>query len=223
MAVIPVSCFNDDDDKGGSTLPPAADLFYDFATYNGSANNASSFSVQREGDSPEAVITFNRTFTDKQLKPGNRVFMAYTTMSGQRYVSGTGNLYAVSDATGGKPVAATDENRVNLSTPVKMTEMKRTGGYLNVVFQVPALQNLLKLQLTVKENEKDPAYPVMGLFVRTDDEFAGYQYARVSFDVKDVLAPADVKGLKVAYFGDNGLDTLTFVKGSGTGTITPAE
>ena len=123
LAIVPVSCFNDDDDNVGTTQPPVDDMFYDFATYNGSSNDASSFTVQSEGDSPEATLTFGMTFTEKQLKPGTRVFMSYTTMSGQRYVSGPGTLYALSDATGGAPVAATDENRVNVSVPVKMVEM----------------------------------------------------------------------------------------------------
>ncbi|MBJ2183945.1 MAG: hypothetical protein JFR38_05455 [Muribaculaceae bacterium] len=216
-----VSCA-DTNNNGGGSVPLPDDMFYNFATYNGSAESSSSFTVQRDGDSGEATVTFSQTFTKDQLKAGNRVFMAYTTVSGQQYVSGPGTLYSLSNATGDAPVAATADNSVRLSTPVKMTEVKRTGDYLNMVFQVPAQRSLKRMLLTVAENKKDPAYPVLGLYVRSDDETGDYRYARVSFDIKDVLAPADVKGIKVAYFDEKGVDTLTFVANTGS-VITPTE
>ncbi|MDE6452708.1 MAG: hypothetical protein K2L27_00735 [Muribaculaceae bacterium] len=220
-AGVMLAACSTDDNSGGGTNPIPENSFYNFATYNGSSDKGSSFSVQPEGDGSSATITFSNTFTDKQLTVGNRVFMAYTTMSGQQYTSGPGTLYSISNANGGKPVAADASNRVKVSTPIKLTEMKRTGRYLNVVFQVPARNALNTLQLTEKPNEKEPAYPMLGLFVRTDSEQDNYKYVRVSFDVESVLEPADVKGFKVEYFGDGGVDTLTFAKGSGTGTIVP--
>lgn len=214
------SCSETNNSGTGSVVPPE-DTFYNFATYGGSSGDASSFTVYREGDAGSATITFSQTFTTEQLKAGNRVFMAYTTLSGQPYASGPGTLYSLQNVTGGKTVEATGINRVRTSTPVKMTEMKRTGNYLNMVFQVPSSGQLMKLELTEAPNLKQPEYPMLGLYVKTDNENAGYRYARVSFDVADVLAPADVKGFKVEYFGDRGIDTLTFVKSSGAGTITP--
>lgn len=222
MGLAAASC-SDSDNGGGGLTPPPTNSFYNFATYNGSTADASSFSVQREGDAPAATVTFSRTFTDKQLKPGNRVYMAYTTTSGQQYVSGPGTLYSLTDVTGGKPVPATSDNSVRRSSPIKLASMERTGNYLNLIFQVAAVQSLSKLQLTVKENPKEPEYPMLGLYVRGDNEDAAYRYARVSFDIKDVLAPADVQGVKVEYFGATGIDTLTFNKSNGAGTITPMQ
>ncbi len=218
-----VSCSDKGDEPGTGTVPPPGDSFYNFATYNGSADASSSFTVIREGDAGEATVTFSRTFKPEQLAVGDRVFMAYTTLSGKEYVSGPGTLFSVSNVTGGKPVAATELNRVQQSTPVKLALMKRTGNYLNMAFQVPSSGSLNRLQLTQRENTRHPEYPLLGLYVRTDNEMANYQYARVSFDVAGVLALPDAKGFQVEYFGDRGIDTLTFVKSGGIGTITPVE
>ncbi|MDE6285677.1 MAG: hypothetical protein K2L99_01625, partial [Muribaculaceae bacterium] len=182
-----VSCSDKGDTPGTGTTPPPSDSFYNFATYNGSGDGSSSFTVIREGDAGEATVTFSRTFKPEQLAVGDRVFMAYTTLSGKEYVSGPGTLFAVSNVTGGKPVPATELNGVRQSTPVKLVLMKRTGNYLNVAFQVPSLGSLSRLQLTQRENPKNPEFPLLGLFVRTDSEMGNYQYARVSFDVKPVL------------------------------------
>ncbi|MDE6135848.1 MAG: hypothetical protein K2F97_00035 [Muribaculaceae bacterium] len=219
MAAAMASCFGDDNNTGGGTLPPD-NTFYSFATYNGTSGSVSSFDVQRPGDGTPATITFNMAFTDAQLKAGTRVYIAYTTASGQQYQSGPGTLYSVTKVDGGVPVPATESNSPGLSTPVKMDEMTRTGDYLNMVFRMSAVNNLTHLQLTEKDNTKDPAYPILGLYVLTDSEDGTYKYFRASFDIEDVLEPAEVKGVKVAYFGDNGIDTLTFVK-SNAGTIVP--
>lgn len=214
------SCADSDSTPVNPPLPTGA--FYNFATYNGSDASACSFTVQREGDAGSAVITFAQTFTDKQIKTGDRVFMAYTTESGKQYVSGAGKLYNFVNVTGGKPVEATAANSARLSTPVKMEEMKRTGGYLNMVFRIPVNRNLKNLCLTEETNTKDPAYPVLALFIESDVQEGEYRQGRVSFDVTDVLAPADVKGIRVAYKGDAGLDTITFNK-IDAGTIKPIE
>lgn len=219
LGMAMVSCFDDDDNNGGGTLPPD-NTFYSFATYNGTSGSVSSFEVQRPGDATPATITFSMTFTDAQLKAGTRVYIAYTTTSGQQYASGPGTLYSVTKVDGGVPVPADEANRPGLSTPVKMEDMTRTGDYLNMVFQMSALKTLTHLELTEKENTKDPAYPILGLYVVTDSEDGTYKRFRASFDIKDVLEPAEVKGVKVTYFGDKGIDTLTFVK-SNTGTIIP--
>ena len=118
---------------------------------------------------------------------------------------------------------ATDANAVRLSSPIKLAEMKRTGDYLNVVFQVSMLNTLMRVQLTEKENAKEPEYPMLGLYVLSDSELGQYRYARASFNVKSVLDREDVEGFKVEYYGDRGIDTLTFLKNSGPGTITPIE
>lgn len=221
LAVLALQSCSDTDSPGTGGVVPPDNSFYNFATYGGSSGEGSSFTVYREGDAGSATITFSQSFTAEQLKAGSRVFMSYTTLSGQPYTSGPGTLYSLQNVTGGKTVPATGINRVRTSTPVKMTEMKRTGDYLNMVFQVPSSGQLMKLELTEAANLKDPEYPMLGLFVKTDNEMGAYRYARVSFDVTDVLAPADVKGFKVEYFGDRGIDTLTFVKSGGAGTITP--
>ncbi len=219
-----VSCSDKGDEPGtGTSTTPPDDSFYNFATYNGSGDNSSSFTVVREGDAGEATVTFSRTFKPEQLSVGDRVFMAYTTLSGKEYVSGPGTLFAVSNVTGGKPVTATELNRVQQSTPVKMVLMKRTGNYLNMAFQVSSLGSLSRLQLTQRDNIKNPEYPLLGLYVRSDSEMANYQYARVSFDVSGVLDLPDTKGFQVEYSGDRGIDTLTFVKSGGIGTITPMQ
>lgn len=219
LVVAMASCFDDDNNTGGGTLPPD-NTFYSFATYNGTSGSVSSFEVQRPGDGTPATLTFSMTFTDAQLKAGTRVFIAYTTTSGQQYQSGPGTLYSVTKVDGGTPVPANESNLLELSTPVKMEDMTRTGNYLNMVFQMSAITNLTRLQLTEKENTKDPAYPILGLYVVTDNIEGTYKFFRASFDIKDVLEPAEVKGVKVAYFGDKGIDTLTFVK-SNAGTIIP--
>lgn len=219
LAVAMASCFGDDNNTGGGT-PLPDNTFYSFATYNGTSGEMSSFDVQRPGDGTPATITFNMAFTDAQLKAGTRVYIAYTTRSGEQYVSGPGTLYSVTKVDGGSPVPANESNHPGLSTPVKMDEMTRTGNYLNMVFQMSAINSLTRMQLTEKENTKDPAYPILGLYVRTDSEDGTYKYFRASFDIRDVLEPAEVKGVKVAYFGDNGIDTLTFVK-TNAGTIVP--
>ncbi len=215
------SCSGSESGGGSVTLPSNA--FYSFATYNGSAEGKSSFDVQRDGNSPVATITFAREFTKDQLAAGTRVYIAYTTLSGQQYVSGPGQLYSITKVDGGKPVEATDANAVRLSSPIKLAEMKRTGDYLNVVFQVSMLNTLMRVQLTEKENTKEPEYPMLGLYVLSDSELGQYRYARASFNVKSVLDREDVEGFKVEYYGDRGIDTLTFLKNSGPGTITPIE
>ena len=210
-------------ESGGGSVTPPANTFYSFATYNGSAEGKSSFDVQRDGNSPVATITFAREFTKDQLAAGTRVYIAYTTLSDQQYVSGPGQLYSITKVDGGKPVEATDANAVRLSSPIKLAEMKRTGDYLNVVFQVSMLNTLMRVQLTEKENTKEPEYPMLGLYVLSDSELGQYRYARASFNVKSVLDREDVEGFKVEYYGDRGIDTLTFLKNSGPGTITPIE
>lgn len=222
MAAAAASCSTDNSGgNGGGTMPD--NMFYDFATYNGSTENSSSFEVQKNTDSGQATITFNNTFKDNQLKTGSRVYMAYTTLSGKQYQSGPGTLYVLRDVTGGAPVEATDELRVRASDAIKLAEMKRTGDYLNIIFQVPMSGSALnRLALTQKPNEKEPAYPMLGLYVDTPNDMAPWQYVQASFDVSDVLAPADVEGFKVEYFDDKGIDTLTFVKNS-MGGITPIE
>ena len=106
-------------ESGGGSVTPPANTFYSFATYNGSAEGKSSFDVQRDGNSPVATITFAREFTKDQLAAGTRVYIAYTTLSGQQYVSGPGQLYSITKVDGGKPVEATDANAVRLSSPIK--------------------------------------------------------------------------------------------------------
>ncbi len=216
------SCMGDDESgRPGSVIPDNA--FYNFATYNGSDQNTSSFTVNRDGDAGSATITFARAFDDKQLKAGARVYMAYTTASGQQYVSGPGTLYSLADVSGGEPVEATEANSVRLSTPVKLREMKRTGDYLNIIFEIPVSSSLRAMKLTEAPNPKDPAYPVLGFYIVSDVQEGTFRQARVSFDVDDVLDAEGVKGFKVAYKSDaSGLDTLTFNKAN-TGTITPVE
>ncbi len=217
-----VSCSGDDNSGTGSVNPPT-DSFYNFATYNGSSDDASSFTVIREGDAGDATVTFSRTFKEEQLAKGARVFMAYTTVSGKEYVSGPGTLYSLANVTGDKIVAAGENNRVRQSTPVKLALMNRTGDYLNMAFQIPSRGSVATLKLTQRDNLKNPEYPLLGLYVRSDDESANYLYARVSFDVSSVLALPDTKGFQVEYFGERGIDTLTFVKSGDIGTITPVQ
>lgn len=213
------SCIKDND--GGDTGPALPDnTFFSFATYNGSADGQSSFTVEREGDAGSATITFGMAFNDQQLKPGTRMFIAYTTASGQQYVSGPGTLYSCSNVDGGEPVEATGANSVRLSAPIKLEEATRTGDYLNVVFKAPMNQRLLSVVMTEAPNLKDPAYPVVGLYVVSDVQEGAWHQARASFDIEDVLEEEGVRGVRFAYRGDTGLDTLTFNK-SNPGTITP--
>lgn len=218
--VAAASCAGESVTPGpGNVIPDNA--FYSFATYNGSNGSSSSFTVSREGDAGSATITFAMAFNDTQLKVGSRVYIVYTTASGQQYVSGPGTLYSCANVSGGEPVDADAQNSVRYSTPVKMKELKRTGDYLNMIFDIPVSSDLKALKLTEDENSKDPAYPVLGLYVVSDVQEGSWRQARVSFDIEDVIDGEDIKGFKVAYKDESvGLDTITFKK-SNTGTITP--
>ncbi|MDE6270833.1 MAG: hypothetical protein K2M12_08295 [Muribaculaceae bacterium] len=219
IALGATSCIKDD--NGGTVGPTLPDnAFFNFATYNGSKEGQSSFTVQREGDAGSATITFGMAFNDQQLKPGTRTFISYTTATGQQYVSGPGTLYSCANVDGGDPVEATAANSVRLSAPIKLQTATRTGDYLNVTFEVPMNRRLLSIALTEAPNLKDPAYPVVGLYLVSDVEEGAWHQARVSFDIDDVLDEEGVKGVRFAYRGDTGLDTLTFNK-TNSGTITP--
>lgn len=214
------SCLNDDNKGSSGTVTPAQS-FYNFATYNGSTTDGSSFTIVREGDAPSATITFTNTYTDKQLAKGNRVFMAYYTSSGQEFASGPGTLFALNNVTGDPLEAATDANSPTGSTPIKLTQVTNTGDYLNVVFQIPSNGNLKTLKLTEATDAQKPGWPILGLYVRTDNDQADYRYARVSFDIASVLAPAEVEGVRFICFDDKGMDTLRFSKAGGSSTIKP--
>ncbi len=132
-ALSPSGCAGSDSVDG-----PVDVTTWDIATFTGNSAGHAIFTVSPGNDAPEAVLTAQRAVESDNIKPGDRVYIAYVPADNRPYTTGPITLSAVTR------INQADVEAVNFNPdggwdndPVYLLTVWRTGTYLNIYCRLP--------------------------------------------------------------------------------------
>lgn len=211
VATVFTSC---NDDNGGKELPEGT--LYDIVTLVSNSDEGSVFEFRKDGDSPIITLVSSRKLDEKEVKPGQRMMIAYVPLSGVSYVSGGINLIGYRSVLNGDIQVGKAEDWNSFRTfNQKVTWINRSGQYLNVQANIFVKNEPKKYDLVVDESTLNDEYPVAYIIFIPDNEINGYVINGVaSWNITKVWEKGSCKGLKVRWANEEGTSTeKVFEKG----------
>lgn len=192
------ACNSGSDDNPSGTI-----LFTDIVTYNGTGTGGSTFTFNKEGDSPTITLTSSQSLSTADFKSGSRIIIQYAPESGVQYQSGPITLVAAANIEGqGQNVAeSTAEQAGNWnSDPINVSALFRAGDYLNVQFTGALGTQTAVTKLVVDANTLDSDYPVLHLIYGPHTGLMDKTYLFYgSWNISPVWNRSSCKGIKVLY------------------------
>ena len=191
------------------------EFFMDIATFVSSTENGVVVTVQGEGDSQPATISFPNQRITTDLKPGTRVLIAYRPNNGIPYITDTGTLYGMWYVYNGKITFGTKESTgLWMTMPQNILSVWRTGKWLNFQAECTYVNDKpTAYELVVDETTLGNPYPQVHLIYTADKgPDAQTQEFYASFDISEVWDLDNVQGIVLYVDGNNGMEEYTFEK-----------
>lgn len=125
-------------DDSDSVNGPVDVTSWDIATFTGNSAGHATFTVSPGDDAPVAILTADRTLESENIKPGDRVYIAYVPADNRPYTTCSITLLTVSRINQAD-VEAVDFNPNDGwdKDPVYLLTAWRTGTYLNIYCRLP--------------------------------------------------------------------------------------
>jgi len=212
LTLFATAACNTTDHSDVGPIPP--NTLYDFATLTSNTDKGSIFTLTKANDSQPVTYTSSvKIDTNKGIKVGDRLVIAYTTTEGLKaYQSGPINLIGYILMDNASMTVANLEGAWS-SSPLDMEVITRTGTYINMQMKLYARNNITRgeLRLVADPNKLDAAVPELFLVYDNPQNFGDNKYlAYASFDIADIWTRATCKGVKITYQTVNGIKSTTF-------------
>ncbi len=210
------------DDNDGPDFP--SNTLYDIVTFESSNESGTTFTLQKDGDSP--LITYHSSrqlSTDDNVKAGARLLIAYTIPdSRQAYTSGEINLLGYRSVYNGDIIVGESDDYASfLTQDQRITYLTRTGKYINVGAEIYVLNAPKTYQLVVDKATLGEAYPTAYIIFISDTTADGTIHQGYgSWDISAVWDLPTCKGLTLRVSDPSGQSEYKFEK---TPDITPID
>lgn len=212
MALLTMTFTSCKDEDEPGTIP--SDAMLDMATFVSQDGNGSTFTLQKDGDSPVVTLTARQRLDTDLFTIGNRLLIYYVPESGVAYQSGPAVLYAARQVINGKALTGNSKDYPGWSTEAtNLQSIWRTGKYLNIHSLAYYKVNPKRFVLVADETTIDDEYPDLYLIFYSDDQVDGdLNTLYASFDISGVWDSDTCKGVRVHLANSSGENHFTFNK-----------
>ncbi len=211
------SCNSDDN---GST----PQIYLDIVTIKSTDAAGTVLTMRENGDSPLVTYTTTQTISGEYVKAGDRIIISYTAENG-RLENGPINIIAAAPTIGkGHAIAekTAEETGQWLTSSLNMSDIWRTGEYINLVFLSHSSSTPKKCELVVDKATLEDEYPSVYLIFEPGDGSDVSDYAfYMSYSITEITDHANCKGVTINYKSSSGANTSKQIEYTGGSFIRP--